>query len=166
MNIILLFAVLTIVNVIIQTVRSIATIKCGKGVASLVNAVAYGLYTIIVIYTTMDTYKADGSVNWELVGLKALITAVANLIGVYVVKLIEEKSHKDKLWKIELAVPFEQANSVKKMIGENIPCNYQYLGKWCIFNCYCATHKQTARLVAIAKGCNGKISAYESQNLI
>lgn len=157
MNIILLFAILTIVNVIIQTVRSIATIKCGKGVASLVNAFAYGLYTVVVVYT------ADDSIN---LAAKVIITAVANLIGVYVVKLIEEKGHKDKLWKIELAVPYQQADSVKKMIGKEIPCNYQYLGKWCIFNCYCSTQKQTARMVSIAKGCGGKISAYESQNLL
>lgn len=157
MNVILLFAILTIVNVIIQTVRSIATIKCGKGVASLVNAVAYGLYTVVVVYT------ADDSIS--LIA-KVIITAVANLIGVYVVKLIEEKGHKDRLWKIELAVPFEQTDSVKKMIGKEIPCNYQYLGKWCIFNCYCSTQAQTARMVSIAKGCGGKISAYESQNLL
>lgn len=157
MNVILLFAILTIVNVIIQTVRSIATIKCGKGVASLVNAVAYGLYTVVVVYT------ADDSIDLTA---KVVITAVANLIGVYVVKLIEEKGHKDRLWKIELAVPCQQADSVKKMIGYEIPCNYQYLGKWCIFNCYCSTQKQTARMVSIAKGCGGKISAYESQNLL
>ena len=143
MNVIFLFAILTIVNVIIQTVRSIATIKCGKGIASLVNAVAYGLYTVVVVYT------ADDSIDLTA---KVIITAVANLIGVYVVKLIEEKGHKDRLWKIELAVPFDQAESVKKMIG--------------IFNCYCATQGQTARMVAIAKGCGGKISAYESQSLI
>lgn len=157
MNVILLFAILTIVNVIIQTVRSIATIKCGKGVASLVNAVAYGLYTVVVVYT------ADGSIDlWA----KVVITALANLVGVYVVKLIEEKGHKDRLWKVELAVPYAQAESVKKLIGKEIPCNYQYLGKWCVFNCYCSTQSQTARIVAIAKGCKGKISAYESQSLI
>ena len=37
------FIILNIVNVIIQTVKSIATIKCGKGCAAAVNAIAYGL---------------------------------------------------------------------------------------------------------------------------
>ena len=33
------FIMLNIVNVIIQTVKSLATVKCGKSVAALVNAV-------------------------------------------------------------------------------------------------------------------------------
>jgi hypothetical protein len=48
------FTVLNIINVIIQTVKSIATVKCGKVAASVVNAVAYGLYTIVVVYTMAD----------------------------------------------------------------------------------------------------------------
>lgn len=48
MNMLLIFIALTILNVIIQTIKSIATIKCGKTVASLVNAVAYGLYTYVI----------------------------------------------------------------------------------------------------------------------
>ena len=49
MNLLLVFIGLNIVNVIIQTIKSIATIKCGKGVASLVNAVAFGLYTVVTV---------------------------------------------------------------------------------------------------------------------
>ena len=49
-----LFIVLNVLNVVIQTVKSIATIKCGKWMASVVNAVAYGLYTIVVVYTVCD----------------------------------------------------------------------------------------------------------------
>ena len=48
------FVILNIVNVIIQTVKSLATVKCGKTVASIVNAVAYGLYTVVVVYTVCD----------------------------------------------------------------------------------------------------------------
>ena len=88
------FIVLNILNVIIQTVKSIATIKCGKTLAAVINAVAYGLYTIVTVYMLCELDL------W----LKALIVAVANLIGVYVVKLLEEKSRKDKLWKVEATV--------------------------------------------------------------
>ena len=51
MNITLLitFIVLSIVNVILQTVKSIVTVKCGKFSASIVNAVAFGLYTIVTV---------------------------------------------------------------------------------------------------------------------
>ena len=51
MNITLLitFIVLSIVNVILQTVKSIVTVKCGKFSASIVNAVAFGLYTVVTV---------------------------------------------------------------------------------------------------------------------
>ena len=92
MKVIILFIILTIANVIIQTIKSICTIKCGKSIAAIVNAVAYGLYTFVIFYTS-----ADGLSIWW----KAILTALANLVGVYLVKLFEEKVRKDKLWRIE-----------------------------------------------------------------
>lgn len=48
------FAIFNVINVIIQTIKSIVTIKCNKYVAAVVNAVAYGLYTYIVVLTASD----------------------------------------------------------------------------------------------------------------
>ena len=90
-NLFWIFVALNVVNVVIQTVKSIATIKCGRVPAAVINAVAYGLYTIVVVYTVCELPL------W----LKATVVAVANLVGVYVVKLLEEKKRKDKLWKVE-----------------------------------------------------------------
>ena len=87
-ELLIIFIALNIVNVIIQTVKSLATVKCGKTVAAIVNAVAYGLYTVVVVYTVCDLPL------W----LKVAVVGLANLIGVYVVKLFEEKARKDKLW--------------------------------------------------------------------
>ena len=53
-ELLIIFIALNIVNVIIQTVKSLATVKCGKTVAAVVNAVAYGLYTVVVVYTVCD----------------------------------------------------------------------------------------------------------------
>ena len=92
MKILVLFIILSIANVIIQTIKSLATVKCGKGVASIVNAVAYGLYTVVIVYTNADFPL------WE----KVVITAIVNLIGVYIVKYFEEKMRKDRLWKVDL----------------------------------------------------------------
>ena len=88
------FIILNIFNVIIQTVKSIATVKCGKTAAAIINAVAYGLYTIVTVYMLCELDL------W----VKALIVAVCNLIGVYIVKLVEEESRKDKLWKVEATI--------------------------------------------------------------
>ena len=102
MKLLITFIVLNVLNVIIQTVKSIATIKCGKSVAAIVNAVAYGLYTVVIVYTVCDLPL------WA----KVLVVAVANLIGVFVVKLLEEKSRKDKLWKIEVSVKENEVNEL------------------------------------------------------
>ena len=80
-NLLIVFIVLNILNVIIQTVKSIATVKCGKTTAAIVNAIAYGLYTIVTVYMMCELDL------W----LKAAIVAACNLVGVYVVKLLEEK---------------------------------------------------------------------------
>lgn len=155
MDFLILFIILNIANVIIQTVKSIVTIKCGKTVASIVSAIAYGLYTYVVIFTATD------GIN---IHLKALITAGANLIGVFVVKLIEEKKRKDRLWKVELAVPFRSTTTAENLIRENeISYNAVIVGDWVMFNTYCTTQKQSSKMAEICKVVGGKISAYESK---
>lgn len=155
MNFLTLFIILNIANVIIQTIKSIATIKCGKTVASIVNAVAYGLYTYVVVYMNCD----ELSLFW-----RAVIVALANLVGVFVVKYVEEKKRKDRLWKVELAVPFGKADSTAELIGDNeIPFNAVLVGEWVMFNTYCETQKQSSKMAEIAKIMGGKISAYESK---
>ncbi len=155
MNFLTLFIILNIANVIIQTIKSIATIKCGKVVASVVNAVAYGLYTYVVVYMNCD----DLSLFW-----RAVIVALANLVGVFVVKYVEEKKRKDRLWKVELAVPFRSATTAEDLIRENeISYNAVIVGDWVMFNTYCTTQKQSSKMAEICKVVGGKISAYESK---
>jgi hypothetical protein len=136
MKLLILFIVLNVVNDIIQTVKSIATIKCGKTMASIINAIAFGLYTVVVVYTMCDLPL------WS----KALIVGLANLVGVYVVKLIEEKSRKDKLWKIECTIPSEQAMYLCYDLHEKVPFNYFETSNkdYVIFNIYCANQNQSA----------------------
>lgn len=152
-----IFVVLNIVNVVIQTIKSIATVKCGKGMAAFVNAIAYGLYTVVVVYMVCDLPL------W----LKVVVIAICNLVGVFFVKWGEEKARKDKLWKVEMAIPNGTNLAVLKNRIEwcGVPCNYIEVGKWVMFNCYCETQGQTAAITAIAKEFGGKISAYESKTL-
>ena len=155
MNFLTLFILLNIANVIIQTIKSIATIKCGKTVASIVNAVAYGLYTYVVVFMNCD----DLSLFW-----RAVIVALANLVGVFVVKLVEEKKRKDRLWKVELAVPFRSIATAENLIIENkIPYNAIVVGNWVMFNTYCENQAQSSKMAEICKVVGGKISAYESK---
>jgi hypothetical protein len=88
---------------------------------------------------------------------------------VWLIKLVEEKARKDKLWKVEMAIPQYFGKFIARALEENypnIPFNYQDLGGWTIFNCYCNEQKDTKICIDIAKNYNGKISAYESKSLI
>ena len=156
MKLLVLFIVMNVVNVVIQTIKSIATIKCGKTAAAIVNAVAYGLYTYIVVLTMCDIDLLT----------KCLIVAGANFVGVYVVKFFEEKARKDKLWKVEMCSPIVHADDIHNLLKEKeIPHNYVEAGKWVIFNCYCATQADTATVTDIGKKRECKFSAFESKTL-
>ena len=155
-KLLIIFVVLNVVNVIIQTVKSIATIKCGKTVAALVNAVAYGLYTVVVVYTVCDLPL------W----FKVIVVGLANLIGVYVVKFFEEKAKKDKLWKVEATVRPHQAESIKNYCeGKNIPYSYIDIEKYVIFNLYCATQKESIFVKEILNKHNAKYFVTETKTL-
>ena len=78
MNLLITFIILNIVNVVIQTIKSLATVKCGKGVAAIVNAVAYGLYTIVTVYMLCELplmWKASIVAFCNLVGASVCVTA-------------------------------------------------------------------------------------------
>ena len=77
-ELILIFIILNVLNVIIQTIKSLATIKCGKVGASIVNAIAFGLYTVVVVYTVCELPL------W----FKVVVVAVANFIGVLLLTLV------------------------------------------------------------------------------
>lgn len=157
-DLIILFVVLNIVNVIIQTVKSIATVKCGKEVAAVINAVAYGLYTIVTIYMMCELPLF----------LKAGVVAVCNLIGVYVVKYFEEKARKDKLWKVEMTVPkgLDSGWLTVNLKSANIPFNYiENVGKYTLFNVYCATQEESKAVKEFAKMCNAKYFVTETKTL-
>jgi hypothetical protein len=154
------FIVFNILNVIIQTVKSIVTIKCNKWVAAIVNAVAYGLYTYIVVLTASDLDL------W----FKIAVTAGANLIGVFVVKWVEEKKRKDKLWKVEATIKNENLypeddDCIIELRKSDIPFNYIDINKYIIINCYCATQKDSAIVKEILDKYNAKYFASESKIL-
>ena len=155
-QLLIIFIILNILNVIIQTIKSIATVKCGKAVASLVNAVAYGLYTVVTVYMMCELS----------LGLKALIVALCNLIGVYVVKWAEEKARKDKLWKVEATIPVEVAEKVKHDLRANcLPHNYIDIEKYYLFNVYCENQEQSKVAKVVLDYYNAKYFVSESKTL-
>ena len=156
-KLLILFVVMNVVNVVIQTIKSIATIKCGKTAAAIVNAVAYGLYTYIVVLTMCDLPLLA----------KCLIVAGANFVGVWVVKLFEEKARKDKLWKVEATVLRGWTNELHaKLVEAEISHNYlENVGKYTLFNIFCENQAQSAKAKKILDQYQAKYFVSESKTL-
>lgn len=163
MNILILFIILNIVNVSLSTAKSILTVKGGKLTASCMNAISYGFYTIVIIYMVADFPL------WE----KVTVVAITNLIGVYIIKLIEEKMKKDKLWKVEATILIEDLDEIIQLINEqknkediDLSYNYININKYYLFNFYCPTQKESSIAKEILNKCNAKYFVSESKVLI
>lgn len=89
MKLLIIFTICNFINVIISTIKSIVTVNGSKVVASLVNAIGYGYYTIIIYL--IATFDID-------IITKSIIVFICNLTGVYIVKAVEKKYTSNKLW--------------------------------------------------------------------
>ena len=153
------FIALNVVNVIIQTVKSIVTINGSKWSASIINAVAYGIYTIVVVFM-----NADGlGLFW-----KAVIIGLTNLVGVFVVKLIEEKSRKDKLWKVEATIDSYLILDLHRILNEGgVPHSWLDIGTTdrVLLNCYCNTKADSELVKELLDSADAKYFVSESKVL-
>lgn len=153
MKLIIIFIVLSIINVIFSTIRSIVTIKGGKATASLISGGYFAFYNIMLLYTVADFPM------WQ----KCVITFVCNVIGVWLVKFFEEKARKDKLWKIEATFNIEDLEEIDNSTG--ISHSYIKVGHHVIFNFYAENQRQSAIVKDIIKKYNGKYFVSESKVL-
>jgi uncharacterized protein YebE (UPF0316 family) len=152
MKFLIMFIVLSIINVTFSTARSIMTIKGGKIIASLFSGGYFAFYNIMLIYTVADFPM------WQ----KCLITFICNVIGVYVVKWAEEKLEKDKLWLVKITIPANTFEEVKKEL-KDIPFTYFNLEKYFVLDCYCQTQTETKTVLDICKRNGGKSFAIENR---
>ena len=90
----IIFSICSLINVILNTTKTIVMYKNEKFPSSLMNAVTFGFYTIIVVL------MAGAMPLW----LKVSITAITNFIGVWLSITILNKIRKDKIWKIETTI--------------------------------------------------------------
>lgn len=157
MNAVILFIICTAINVILSTIKSIATIKGGKFMAALMNALTYGFYSWVIILTTIDNLSTVD---------KMLITAACNFIGVYLVKFIEEKTRKEQLWKIEATVPFEEMHSLTNESKEQkLVFNYTPIGKYTIFNFYSYSRRESEEVAELLQRHDAKYFVSEAKTM-
>lgn len=87
---IILFVICQFINVALNTAKTIIMHKEEKISSSIINAITYGFYAIIVVMT------ASTLPLW----ITIIITILTNLIGVYGSMWVLEKFKKDSLWEI------------------------------------------------------------------
>ena len=128
-----------------------------KTAAAIINALAYGFYTYIIVLTVCDLPLLT----------KCLVVGSCNLVGVYLVKLFEEKARKDKLWKVELTVPKTKQDKLTiELENLGIPHNYiENIGKYTIFNCYCKTQKESKFVKELCDRYKAKYFVSEAKTL-
>lgn len=152
----LTFIVLSIINVVFSTIRSIVTINGSKLSASLLSGAYFAFYNIMMIYTVAEFPM------WQ----KCLITFICNVVGVWLVKWGEEKARKDKLWKVEATVkPHFAENIIEYCQLAEIPFSYIDIEKYILFNFYCATQKESAIVKHLLDKYHAKYFVAESKSL-
>lgn len=157
-----LFIILTVLNVILGAAKSIVTVKGTKLAAALLNAIAYAVNTLAVFYT------ADESL--ELLP-KIIIVTITNFIGVYIVKFVEEKKTKDRLWKIECTVSTQLSEAIEQLLAENklshkkFDCIDYTVGQCTVFSIYAKTKEQSKKVKELLKNYRVKYFIVESQIL-
>ena len=152
----LLYLVLQVVYVILNTVTNIAKIKCSKLIASLTSAICYGFYVIVVVATASN----------QPIWVKMFLTAITNVVGVYVGMWVMEKLRKDKLWKIEITIcdaieayQFENTLREKDISFNSVVCENNDI----ILNVYSKSQKESEIIKkALAEATTAKYIIHQS----
>jgi hypothetical protein len=156
MTFLLTFTLLSIVNVVFSTVRSLVVNNGNKVWASLLSGAYFAFYNIMMQYTVADFPMLE----------KCAITFICNVVGVFVVKWGEEKARKDKLWKVEATVKPCEFEAIKTYCEvADLPFSYIDIDKYILFNFYCATQKESAIVRDLLDKHNAKYFVAESKSL-
>lgn len=147
----LYFFLISLVNVILSSTKSICTVRYGRGVNVIANVIAYSFYTVVV--------KQTASLPLEIT---VLSTAVANALGVWLSYVILDLIQKDRLWKIEVVVP-NHCTDVLHTTLNYISHDYIDVGPKTLFNFYCSSKVETREVITQCKKYHGRFFAVENR---
>ena len=88
------FFLISLVNVLLSSIKSICTVRYGRGICVAMNVISYSFYVIVV----------EQIANLPLT-ITVISTAFANALGVWLSYVILDFLQKDRLWKIEVILP-------------------------------------------------------------
>ena len=130
----LVFVLLSIINVVLNTIKSIVTVKGSWIAAALINGLTFYVYTYVIIFTNCD-------LNMHL---KAIVTGLINILGVAIVKYIEMKAQKDKLWRITVSLKSKKALEECKANLEKYNIGFTPIEKTNSIDIYSYNQKESA----------------------
>jgi hypothetical protein len=146
------FFLISLINVILSSTKSICTVRYGRGINVLANVVAYSFYTIVV--------KQTAELPLEIT---VLATAVANALGVWLSYAILDRFQKDRLWKIEVTLPKQYTDIVHSEL-KDICHTYLDAGPKVRFDFLCETRKETSRVIKLCRPYGGKFFTAENRH--
>ena len=155
---IVVFFVCSLINVILNTLKTIIMHKEQKISSTIINAITYGFYAIIVVMT------ASALDLW----ITILITIVANAIGVYGSMWLLEKFKKDSLWEIVATTDRMNLEEIREYLNIcEIAHNYNlvdnYKNSQVVFRIYSENQKQSIETKFILDKFNAKYIVHEER---
>ena len=155
---VLIFTVCSLVNVMLNTVKTIIMYRNDKLSSAFINSITYGFYVILVVL------MAGEMSLW----VKVVITAGTNFVGVWLSMCIMDRFHKDKLWEVRVTSSVEDGAEIEKLLI-NAKIGYTKLQTAnhvrVVFNIYCPDQKTSAAVRQILNRFNVKYFVSETKSL-
>lgn len=145
------FFLISLLNVILNSIKSLCVVRYGRGINVLANVIAYSFYVVVV--------KQTANLPLEIT---IFATAAANALGVWLSYIILDFLRKDKLWKIEVVVSKQHREAIHTTLNY-IPHDYLDVGPKLLFNFYCSSKTETRDVIAQCKKYNGRFFAVENR---
>jgi hypothetical protein len=157
---IVLFTVCQLINVALNTAKTIIMHKEEKISSSVINAITYGFYAIIVVMT------ASALPLW----ITIVISALTNLFGVYGSMWLLDRFKKDSLWEIVATVQNTEMDNYKQFLNliftrEQISFNYMETnmkGEY-VYHIYSENQKQSEIIKGVLNATNARYIVHEEK---
>lgn len=145
LNVIIIFCVCSLVNVILSTLKTLIMVNAGEKMSILINAVCYGFYTLVV--------KQLGSVDYVTA---VVVTIIANIVGVWISYRIMNLFKKDKVWRITATLKSKEEfnQCVENLKKYNI--GFSYVEQTKAIDIYSYNQKESQIIKNILKNYNHK----------
>ena len=90
-------------------------------------------------------------------------TALTNIIGVWVAKVLLNKMRKDKLWRFTISVRYDDMGDfAKELNATNLPFGWSMRGKWVTYDVYAETQNESLIIKELCRKYDAKVFVSES----